>query len=459
MKRLENVSPLVRLLLFIVPIFFLVVYLAGAFYFQGHYLPSTYLGPVEISQKSSQEAKATFHEDLKAQALGLSEGEQDLGYIVLDQLGIQADASQELDRLIKSQSAWAWPLSLVKKNQYPLDPEAFSLQSESIEGLLEALAIDNSQRTESQSAFVIKQEDGSYGVKAAVFGNDISPDSLASSLKKAVSQGQRRFSLEKAYTQPRLVEGTEAMDDELKRVQSMHQTEIVLTLPNQELRIPGEEIEGWIQIHTDRPPDVDIEAVQEYLSEVNQTYSPRFQPWLFESTYQGQVWVPAGTLGWYLDIEAEAENLAQLVLEGQSGPHEPVMGSYVTEIGPDYVEVDISHQMMSIYRAGELVLQTPIVSGHPGADTVLGAYQVWNKETNTNLTGYDHINQRDYSTPVSYWIAFDYQGQGIHDASWQSQFGGSVYRYSGSLGCINTPTNVMPEVYELVDYGMPVIVF
>ncbi len=127
-------------------------------------------------------------------------------------------------------------------------------------------------------------------------------------------------------------------------------------------------------------------------------------------------------------------------------------------IGDTYVEVDLTHQMMLIYIDGELVLDTPIVSGKIGANTIPGAYQVWEKLENTDLTGYDPTRNRNYVQPVDYWIAFDDQLQGIHDANWQPYFGGDAYLTGGSLGCINTPPSVMSTVYDLVSVGMPVLV-
>ena len=123
------------------------------------------------------------------------------------------------------------------------------------------------------------------------------------------------------------------------------------------------------------------------------------------------------------------------------------------------MEVDIVNQMMTIYIDGEIALQTAIVTGTPGTNTVPGAYQVWNMEEDSTLVGYNPRTEQDYEQPVDYWIAFDDNAQGIHDASWQPYFGGDAYLQRGSLGCINTPPGVMPEVFNLVYYGMPVIIF
>jgi lipoprotein-anchoring transpeptidase ErfK/SrfK len=51
-----------------------------------------------------------------------------------------------------------------------------------------------------------------------------------------------------------------------------------------------------------------------------------------------------------------------------------------------------------------------------------------------------------------------YKGVGIHDASWRSSFGGEIYKTSGSHGCINVPTDVMPTIYNSVPKGTPVII-
>lgn len=50
-------------------------------------------------------------------------------------------------------------------------------------------------------------------------------------------------------------------------------------------------------------------------------------------------------------------------------------------------------------------------------------------------------------------------GIGIHDADWRDEFGGEIYKTSGSHGCINVPPEIMPELYERTEVGMPVIMF
>jgi len=50
-------------------------------------------------------------------------------------------------------------------------------------------------------------------------------------------------------------------------------------------------------------------------------------------------------------------------------------------------------------------------------------------------------------------------GIGLHDATWRYQFGGNIYKWNGSHGCVNMPLNAAKVVYENIDKSMPIIVW
>jgi len=52
-----------------------------------------------------------------------------------------------------------------------------------------------------------------------------------------------------------------------------------------------------------------------------------------------------------------------------------------------------------------------------------------------------------------------YGGCGLHDASWRSDFGGSIYKTDGSHGCVNLPASFAAALYDKAATGIPVIVF
>ena len=50
-------------------------------------------------------------------------------------------------------------------------------------------------------------------------------------------------------------------------------------------------------------------------------------------------------------------------------------------------------------------------------------------------------------------------GQGLHDADWQPEFGGDVYKTNGSHGCINLPPDQAEVIYNAIDGGYPIILY
>ena len=116
-----------------------------------------------------------------------------------------------------------------------------------------------------------------------------------------------------------------------------------------------------------------------------------------------------------------------------------------------YVDISISDQALYYYEYGEVVLYSDIVTGiNDGTPT--GNFKVVNKARNVNLRG------EDYVSFVNYWIAFYGGVYGMHDASWRSYFGGTIYKTNGSHGCVNMPYYKVQALYNMVEIGTPVYI-
>ena len=101
-----------------------------------------------------------------------------------------------------------------------------------------------------------------------------------------------------------------------------------------------------------------------------------------------------------------------------------------------------------------------VVTGLPkgGRSTPAGVYTILERMQNKVLRGNLRPDgTREYETPVKYWMRVTYSGVGFHDATWQSSFGGNVYTYRGSHGCINMSYSDAGKLYELIQVGDPVI--
>lgn len=439
----------------------LIIYGMGVFYYRGHLSPQTYLGYYNVAHKTPQEASQAFDTNLETYEIDFSEQEENLGYIQLSQLEKQVDSKKVLDQALAEQNEWLWPINLFTENKIPIK-EAVQFSEDSLDGIIYGMGIDNESRNQTENAKVALDENG-LSLVPEKQGNNITAGSLGESLYQVMDADNHLIQLENAYEKPTIIQSEEFLNQQEQVFQNMADTQITLEFDGQSVTIPKEKITSWIFVNEDGELDVDREQISAYILELNKEYAGLFKPHILQSTYQGEVAVAPGTLGWYIDRFDEADVIAENILAGGSYTREPIIGGYGygdnNYMTGSYVEVDLAHQMMFIYIDGQLVLETPIVSGIIGSSTIPGAYQVWQKLADTNLVGYNDISERNYSVPVSYWIAFDDQAQGIHDAEWQSSFGGDTYLQAGSLGCINTPPSVMGHVFELVYIGMPVLVF
>lgn len=116
-----------------------------------------------------------------------------------------------------------------------------------------------------------------------------------------------------------------------------------------------------------------------------------------------------------------------------------------------YIVVSIEDQMLWYYEYNTVVFSSPVVTGMDGA-TPIGTFEILNKAKGITLIG------EDYESYVDYWIAFKGSGYGFHDASWRSEFGGNIYKYNGSHGCVNMPHDKVEELYYMVELGTPVYI-
>ncbi len=126
----------------------------------------------------------------------------------------------------------------------------------------------------------------------------------------------------------------------------------------------------------------------------------------------------------------------------------------VFDFGGNYVEIDLTNQMVYVYNNHELKVSSPCVTGcvKNGTITPTGVYDIWLIQRDRYLTG------PGYKSWVNYFIAFN-GGIGFHDASWRSEFGGTKYLYNGSHGCVNMPLEAVTVLYQNIKMGTKVIVY
>ena len=161
----------------------------------------------------------------------------------------------------------------------------------------------------------------------------------------------------------------------------------------------------------------------------------------------------------YLDKEKEIAEIKTLLGNSEPLYLKPIYDKILISEMTSYIEIDLTRQRVFFHKDGVLIVDTPCVTGKvsDGHATPPGVFYLLNKNRQVYLEGYNTDGSR-YKSFVEYWMRFN-RGIGMHDASWRSKFGGEIYYYSGSHGCVNMPFEAAKTTYENIDNTIPIIVY
>ena len=226
-------------------------------------------------------------------------------------------------------------------------------------------------------------------------------------------------------------------------------------------------ISQWVTADENYVVTFHPELIQEWVTQFAQQYDTAGKTRQFTTPDGRATEVSGGTYGWEINEKAEYETLLANVESGETISREPVYVEGKTaashdaqDWGSTYAEVDLTNQKMWYVKDGEVLMSADVVTGLPkgGRSTPAGVYTILERMQNKVLRGNLRPDgTREYETPVKYWMRVTYSGVGFHDATWQSSFGGNVYTYRGSHGCINMSYSDAGKLYELIQVGDPVI--
>lgn len=225
-------------------------------------------------------------------------------------------------------------------------------------------------------------------------------------------------------------------------------------------RVDRKVIQNWLEIDDNGNVALKRSAVAAYVNELGRRYDT-FGGTREFTTFDGRKkTITGGDYGWVIDQEAETEALCGAILRGENRVREPeylytAWSRTRNDIGDTYVEIDLTNQRMVFFKDGEMLVDTPVVTGDPSQQrsaTPTGCFAVDAMESPSVLKG------EDYESDVTFWMPF--AGEvGIHDASWRYEFGGDIYLYNGSHGCVNTPYEQAEIIYRNIGVGAPVVVY
>ena len=322
-------------------------------------------------------------------------------------------------------------------------------------------------RKEPENAYLAgyDEKSGEFLIKEGYPGNVLIPEKVADELVgqlKGVSAdvGEIIFELEEhdCYTKSIMSVDNAKLLSAKAKADKMLSTKISYDWNGSREIVDGSVIKDWLVVE-DNEVYLDEEKVHNYVERTagkNDTFG---KVMTFRTSTGKNKAIERGDYGWKTDVEKETIALIEDVRNGEVKNKEPefIYKGYVkgqNDVGKSYVEVDLTNQHVYLYINGKLDIETDCVSGNvsAGHNTPGGIYGITYKTVNATLRG------PGYESFVYYWMPYN-GGIGLHDATWRGKFGGTIYKYSGSHGCVNLPLSAAKEIYSKVEKNFPVVTY
>ena len=440
------------------------------------YFENTIINGFNVSDLTPEQVLPTLKQSYAAGKIHVTENGTEQAVWTLEQLGYTVDETKLLaaleDALSRQKSSVAVLLDgLMNGNEFtitiPFNYDSGVLQQTVVSSSFATARVEN-----VDAVLVYDAETKNYSITPEVQGTLVNDADVQNLVKATVDgmidsqQTQNDASVQitsDMYIQPSVLSTDETLNNQMNAYNSYDKAVITHVFGSETVTIDWDTIRDWVFIENGQGM-LSEEKIRDYVTSM----AARYNTWHYERTF----YTSTGTTvtfpesnneyGYLVDEEGEYQQLVADIQSNTTVEREPVYSqSGIGREGTDdlaagYVEVSLTAQHLWFYKNGELIVESDIVSGcvSKKQETQWGVFPIAYKESPATLIPSNETN----GTAVQYWMPF-YDGQGLHDASWRTAFGGNIYQTSGSHGCVNLPPAVAQTIFEYADTGTPVILY
>ena len=440
------------------------VYIYGMVFFKDHFFLHTTINGFDASQLTAEEVETKIADVINKYGLEIEERGGNTETISASQINYHYVSKGEVQTFLHSQKLYEWPLYLKNQITYTFESSA-RYDEELLRNAIDQLnCLDETKVTKPKDAY-IDYIDGKYQVMPEVEGNLLNKELLVSEIFRAVDFAEVKISLEdidEMYLKPGKRQNDKSMAETVRILNTCISTDLTYLFGEHTEKVDAQRIREWLSYDNEGNVELDEDAVRNFVTEMADKYDTANKPRTFQSHSGEEVTVSGGSYGWLMDQEATYDYLVDAIWAGNTGETyaeyaQTAVSWSNSDLGDSYVEIDMGSQHVWLYMDGEEVVSTDCVTGlasDPSRKTPEGTYTLYYKESPSVLKG----ENNEYETKVTYWMPFN-DGIGLHDASWRSSFGGTIYQTDGSHGCVNLPPAAAKEIYDRVYDGIPIICY
>lgn len=439
------------------------------------FFENTSIDGFDVSGKSPEEVLPVLRDEFTKARIHLTESGREEAQWSLDEVGYTIDEDALMsgirDALDKQKSSIAVLLdSLMNGNSFELDVP-FRFDAQKLAGTVNTSALSDERVLNVNAEIVYDQEAKNYSIQPEVRGTELNDSDIQQLVQSSVDQviggtapePDIQIAIpESLYIPPSILSTDPGLNLKVNTFNSYDKAVITYVFGDEKVVLDWNTICDWVVFEGDQGY-LSEERLREYVMNLGQNYNTIYYDRTFHTTGGSDIVFSEheNNYGYLVDEEGEYAQLLSDIQSNTQTEREPVYAyKGVGRNGRDdmgsYVEVSIGAQHVWFYKDYQLLLESDVVTGciAKNTPTQTGIFPIAYKESPATLIPSNETN----GTPVQFWMPF-YDGQGLHDASWRSAFGGQIYQTSGSHGCVNMPYYAAEFIFNNADTGTPVVLY
>ncbi len=453
-----------------------IAYISGRAYYGGKFLNDTFINGTDVSGMTYEEACKAVGADKKDPDLVITGIDGKKFEIPAKDFGYTRNAADEVKKLYEQVNHGAWFSGYAGKTDLSYTEQA-TYDAAKLEKLLDEQEWGD---TETADAYMELTDEG-YVINKEIQGNKITDmQQLYYVVESDLSGGEFEITLDEnsgCYAVPEIKSGV--FEEQCAALNNVFNISITYDFNYTTETLTGKRLLEILDMDDMGNYSVDEDKAMEYVEYLADKYDTYNKPRKFHATLQGDITVEPSSdakYGWWIYQQATCDELVDMLEDGVSV--ESVEPVYVEDypfvykglpsartanddIGKTYVEIDLTDQHLWYYKNGKLDYECYIVSGQTTSaarTTLEGVYKLWSKETNKRMKD-SNADGEEWDTTCNYWNNVSLCGIGLHDSTWRGAFGGTIYQWNGSHGCINMPYEGAQYIYENVELETPVVMY
>ena len=447
------------------------VYTMLSFPYYQRFLKGTYINGTNVSGLEVSEVEEIIRGKVEDYSLDMifRGGEEKI--VPGEDIGYHYVPTGSVTQILKDQISFTWITREFGKEEHVEATTSTDYDKKLLSGVLGTMdQFDETKEIAPVDAYV-GWEDNKFAVIPEVEGDFIDREAFDKTVDTVLKSQVDKLDLEEEglYLAPAVRQDDEHLNAIVDSGNQYMPAGVVYNVPGGTVSAGPEVVKEWLV----QDPETELYSIDdetlwarcnEFVTNMAKTYNTD-RKLLFHSTTRGDVHVDSIAYGWKIDVEAETEALYDDIKNHVVTEREPRWSEQGVTlanggIGNTYIEVDILSQHVYCYIDGEMVYDCNCVSGLANSSrrTPTGVFTIYMKDADRTLMGPEINGSPSYASYVNFWMPF-YGNYGLHDAGWRDEFGGDIYTYYGSHGCVNLPYKGAAFMFENFSRGTPVIVF